>query len=171
MKRIITLSIAALFTLTISAQEKIAFVDNKRLFDAWQEKKDLEAILKKQADAHQAKRDSISRAFQVEVRKFDEEVKTLSENIRSTKYNKLMEKQQILQQYLQNEEYQLTQMSNKKLAELTTKLKEAIRQYGKENNYTFILGANEGGSVLYGKDNKDITDELIRYLNQQYKKN
>ena len=59
---------------------------------------------------------------------------------------------------------------NKKLAELTTKLKEAIRQYGKENNYTFILGANEGGSVLYGKDNKDITDELIRYLNQQYKK-
>ena len=34
---------------------------------------------------------------------------------------------------------------------------------------TFILGANDGGSILYSADNKDITKEVTEYLNNQYK--
>jgi len=44
-----------------------------------------------------------------------------------------------------------------------------FKEYGKQKGYTFILGANDGGSVLYGADNKDITKEVTEYLNNQYK--
>ena len=51
---------------------------------------------------------------------------------------------------------------------LLLKVKRNIEAYGKEKGYTFILGANSGGSVLYGKESKEITKELTEYLNKKY---
>ena len=53
---------------------------------------------------------------------------------------------------------------------LLSKVKKTIKEYGKDKGYSFILGANDGGSVLYGKDNKDITEDVVKYLNSKYKK-
>ena len=62
----VILSISLLLSLA-SCQEaqKIAFVDNSKLLDDYQEKKDLETMLKAKIDKYQHKRDSISQAFQI----------------------------------------------------------------------------------------------------------
>ena len=108
-------------------------------------------------------------AFQTEARAFDAQAKTLPQNVAQKKYNELMQKSQILQQHLQQEEQKIQMESQTQMDSLLSKVKKNIKEYGKQKGYTFILGANDGGSVLYGADNKDITKEVTEYLNNQYK--
>lgn len=167
MKKLILTGVA-LLALT-ACTDKVAFVDNSKLLNDYQEKKDIEANLKGQISAYERKRDSISMAFQTEARAFDAQAKTLPQNIAQKKYNELMQKSQILQQHLQQEEQKIQMESQTQMDSLLSKVKKNIKEYGKQKGYTFILGANDGGSVLYGTDNKDITKEVTEYLNNQYK--
>ena len=41
----------------------------------------------------------------------------------------------------------------------------------KSNNYNYILGSNEAGSVLYGEESSDLTQEILKALNDGYVKN
>lgn len=108
-------------------------------------------------------------AFQTEARAFDAQAKTLPQNVAQKKYNELMQKSQILQQHLQQEEQKIQMESQTQMDSLLSKVKKNIKEYGKQKGYTFILGANDGGSVLYGTEKKDITKEVTEYLNNQYK--
>ena len=167
MKKLILTGVA-LLALT-ACTDKVAFVDNSKLLNDYQEKKDIEAKLKGQISAYERKRDSISMAFQTEARAFDAQAKTLPQNVAQKKYNELMQKSQILQQHLQQEEQKIQMESQTQMDSLLSKVKKNIKEYGKQKGYTFILGANDGGSVLYGTENKDITKEVTEYLNNQYK--
>ncbi|ACU92390.1 outer membrane chaperone Skp (OmpH) [Capnocytophaga ochracea DSM 7271] len=167
MKKLILTGVA-LLALT-ACTDKVAFVDNSKLLNDYQEKKDIEAKLKGQISAYERKRDSISMAFQTEARAFDAQAKTLPQNVAQKKYNELMQKSQILQQHLQQEEQKIQMESQTQMDSLLSKVKKNIKEYGKQKGYTFILGANDGGSVLYGTEKKDITKEVTEYLNNQYK--
>ncbi|UZD38965.1 OmpH family outer membrane protein [Capnocytophaga ochracea] len=167
MKKLILTGVA-LLALT-ACTDKVAFVDNSKLLNDYQEKKDIEAKLKGQISAYERKRDSISMAFQTEARAFDAQAKTLPQNVAQKKYNELMQKSQILQQHLQQEEQKIQMESQTQMDSLLSKVKKNIKEYGKQKGYTFILGANDGGSVLYGTEKKDITKEVSEYLNNQYK--
>ena len=167
MKKLILTGVA-LLALT-ACTDKVAFVDNSKLLNDYQEKKDIEAKLKGQISAYERKRDSISVAFQTEARAFDAQAKTLPQNVAQKKYNELMQKSQILQQHLQQEEQKIQMESQTQMDSLLSKVKKNIKEYGKQKGYTFILGANDGGSVLYGSEKKDITKEVTEYLNNQYK--
>lgn len=167
MKKLILTGVA-LLALT-ACTDKVAFVDNSKLLNDYQEKKDIEAKLKGQISAYERKRDSISMAFQTEARAFDAQAKTLPQNVAQKKYNELMQKSQILQQHLQQEEQKIQMGSQTQMDSLLSKVKKNIKEYGKQKGYTFILGANDGGSVLYGTEKKDITKEVTEYLNNQYK--
>lgn len=167
MKKLILTGVA-LLALT-ACTDKVAFVDNSKLLNDYQEKKDIEAKLKGQISAYERKRDSISMAFQTEARAFDAQAKTLPQNVAQKKYNELMQKSQILQQHLQQEEQKIQMESQTQMDSLLSKVKKNIKEYGKQKDYTFILGANDGGSVLYGTEKKDITKEVTEYLNNQYK--
>ena len=167
MKKLILTGVA-LLALT-ACTDKVAFVDNSKLLNDYQEKKDIEAKLKGQISAYERKRDSISMAFQTEARAFDAQAKTLPQNVAQKKYNELMQKSQILQQHLQQEEQKIQMESQTQMDSLLSKVKKNIKEYGKQKGYTFILGANDGGSVLYGTERKDITKEVTEYLNNQYK--
>ena len=167
MKKLILTGVA-LLALT-ACTDKVAFVDNSKLLNDYQEKKDIEAKLIGQISAYERKRDSISMAFQTEARAFDAQAKTLPQNVAQKKYNELMQKSQILQQHLQQEEQKIQMESQTQMDSLLSKVKKNIKEYGKQKGYTFILGANDGGSVLYGTEKKDITKEVSEYLNNQYK--
>ncbi|CEN43613.1 conserved hypothetical protein [Capnocytophaga canimorsus] len=76
----------------------------------------------------------------------------------------------MLQQHLMQEEESIKMESQTQMDSLVNKVKKFVKNYGKEKKYTFILGANDGGSVLYGDEKKDITAEVIKAMNESYKK-
>ena len=74
---------------------------------------------------------------------------------------------QKLQQEFQQKEQLISQrfnLNNNKLLKkvkqrndtLVKKVKDFVKNYGDKNGYTFILGSNEAGSVMYGKENMTL---------------
>ena len=53
---------------------------------------------------------------------------------------------------------------------LVSKVKKEIKAYGKSNGYSFILTGGDGGSVLYGTEGHNVTDAIVKILNDTYKK-
>lgn len=49
--------------------------------------------------------------------------------------------------------------------DILQKINLFIQDYGKKNNYKLILGTTNEGSILYGKDADDITDNILKELN------
>ncbi len=64
------------------------------------------------------------------------------------------------------EEKALQAEGQKQIDTLVKEVKAFIKDYGKTNGYTFILGSNEAGSVLYGADATDITETILSALNK-----
>ena len=81
-----------------------------------------------------------------------------------------MAKQQTIQQQQQMMGNQLRQESDVVIDSIVTKVKEYVKEYGKENNYTYIFGSNESANIMYAKDGLDITEEILEKLNESYKK-
>jgi outer membrane protein len=89
----------------------------------------------------------------------------MSQNKAEEEYQALVQKKQRQDFQLSNEEKGLQREGQVKLDSIVTEVKEFVKEYGKSNRYTFILGANEAGSVMYGAEANDITDEVLEALN------
>jgi len=150
-------------------QPKFGYVDNVELMDAYQEKIDVEERYKVRSESLNQKRDSISQAFQLEAQEFQNRAQSMSSANAQKEYDLLQQRGQFMAQQLQMEEQQLQQLGQVEMDSVVDRVKEEIRAYGKANNYSYILGGGEGGSVLYGQEADDITEALITILNEKYK--
>jgi outer membrane protein len=48
-------------------------------------------------------------------------------------------------------------------------MKDFIKDYGKKNGYDYIYGTGDAATVLYAKENYDITEEILKLLNDDFK--
>ena len=170
MKNVFYLSLLVILFSSCQKQQKIGFVDNGEVINNYQEKLDVEAKFKKKDEAFQKKTDSISKAFQLEAQDFQLKSKSMSQSQAQEKYDELGQKQQYLRQQLQFEQQQLQQQFNVEIDSVISKVREYVSDYGKKNGYTYILGKNEAGSVLYGTEDNDLTKTITDALNAEYKK-
>lgn len=168
MKNIVTLLL--LLALASCQQEKIGFVDNVKLMNEYQEKIDVEAAFQTKVDALGKKRDSISQAFQKEAQAFQEKAQKMSQQQAQEEYGMMQQKGQMIGQQLQQEDQQLQLSGQTEMDSIVSKVKREVKAYGEAHGYTYILGGGDGGSVLYGKEANDLTDEIVKILNDNYKK-
>lgn len=66
-------------------------------------------------------------------------------------------------------QYEMQLLYNKSSAEITSevwkRLNPLLEQYGRDNRYSILIGANGAGSVLYGSEAYDVTEKAIVYVN------
>ena len=58
----------------------------------------------------------------------------------------------------------------KMLKSVVGQINSFIEKYGKNNGYKVILGTTADGSILYGDNSIDITEEVLINLNNEYKR-
>ncbi|MFS4492737.1 OmpH family outer membrane protein [Maribacter sp. 2308TA10-17] len=169
MKKLVVV-FAGLILLASCEQAKIGYVDNVKLMDAYQEKIDVEAKFKTKTDALTKKRDSISQAFQLEAQAFQAKAQKMNQKKAQEEYGLMQQRGQFIGQQLQQEEQALVTAGQTEMDSVVSRVKKAVKAYGKTNKYTYILGGGDGGSVLYGQEVNDLTDEVVKILNADYKK-
>ncbi|MFK7832147.1 MAG: OmpH family outer membrane protein [Winogradskyella sp.] len=168
MKKII-LSVMALVVLaSCQEQQKIGFIDNGKVINDYQMKIDIEEDFKLKDEAFKARMDSIGKAFQSEAQGFQAKEKTMSPQARQEMYQALTQKQQGLQQQFQYEQQQMQQLFTVEMDSVISKVNTFVTDYGKKNGYTFILGKNEAGSVMFGKEENDISEAVTKALNDAF---
>jgi outer membrane protein len=132
---------------------KIVFMDNFKVFEAFEMKKDYDKMIEKQLGSEQLQLDSMASVLNALQNPVQIDVKK----------KQLFEAQQAFEQRFQSLSDQYTQ-------EVYARLNTYIKAYGKEKGYTMIMGSDGQGSVMYVDTTVNITTDLIRYINKEYTK-
>ncbi|MBT8260518.1 MAG: OmpH family outer membrane protein [Flavobacteriaceae bacterium] len=169
MKKILFIAITFLVIVSCE-QQKIGFVDNVDLINGYQEKIDTEEQLKSKIESFQKRTDSLRQAFQLEINDAEIKARKMSQSAIQKLSKDLQDKEQVLSQRVQFEQNQIAQESRSKNDSIVEKVKNFVKDYGEKNAYSYILGSNEAGSVMYGEETSDLTQTILDALNAEYKK-
>lgn len=156
--------------LTSCEKQKTAYVDTTKLIQEYTEMKEVEAEFTTKSDMVKSRLDSVARSFQQEVQEYQQNMGTMPTAQRQEVEEVLMRKQQSIQQQQQQMGNQLRQESDVVIDSIVSKVKEYVKDYGKENGYTYIFGSNESANIMYAEEGLDITQEILENLNKGYKK-
>jgi len=165
-KLVIVLALALAFS--CQQERKVGFVDNGELINGYQMKIDIESKYEGINQNFTKRMDSLSQEFQKEVMQFQSKQQSMSQKQLEETYQMLGQKQQQLQQQYQVEQQELERAFQTEIDTVISKVKDFVKQYGKDNKYKYILGSNEAGSVIYGEESSDITKVILEALNTKY---
>lgn len=153
----ICLLLITLFAYTYLQIPKTAFIDNEELFAQFKGKQELESRLKNKELTDKVILDSITLHIQ--------HLQGLKQAIF---VDSLLRQQQVFlrlqEQFLEEEQTLAQEYTNKAWLQL----QQYVVDYGKTNGYDYIFTKGYQQGVIYGKEEKDITKEVIIYANQRY---
>ncbi len=162
-KLLLVLSMGAF--LTACNQDKTAYVDTTVLIQEYSEMQEVEADFTERSESLKRELDSVARGFQQDVQEYQENMGTMSQAERQAAEQELMQRQQMIQQQQQMRSGQLRQESDAVVDSVITRVKDFVKVYGKENDYTYIFGSNESANIMYAEEGLDITQEILEKLN------
>ncbi len=155
-----------------TAKSDIYYVQIDSVISNFDMAKDLSGEFETKFNASDATLKSKQEAYQREVNdfqyKYQRQLITRSET--ESLQRQLMAKEQDLVRLQQ----QLTNEINEQQVVMNRKVINAIMEYMKENssqyNYKYVLATSFGTNILYANDSLDITQSVIKGLNEKYQK-
>jgi Skp family chaperone for outer membrane proteins len=143
--------------------DKVGYVDVKQVFEEFKLKSELQKKLEKETLAQRNYLDSLM--FNIKLLKNKLETSEKQEEKDINHYNKM---QTIYFQHKREIEESIGQMTIKYDAQIIGQMTQYINDFGELNQYDFIIGKNENGNLLYGDVKKDLTKEVILFINNKY---
>ncbi len=153
-----------------NSNEQIVYVNTDTLLEHYEFFKKAKTELQKRGDEIESELAGASESIQNEYASAQNRINSMSATEAKTTQDRLERKQQALLQRKEqlNDDYnmQMKKMND----ELTAKIHDFLKEYSKDKGYKFILGYTKSGEILYAKDALDITQEVLKGMNEAYKK-
>ncbi len=155
---------------TVSAKDQIVYVNSDSLLTKYDYFKDLKTKLDGKAKSAEQDMGAKTQAFQREVAQYQQQQNTMAADQRAATEQRLARKQQELQAYQQNAGAALQTEQAKEQEKLYDKVADYLKTYAKTKGYKMVLTYSKGNSaILFADDSLDITTEVIKGLNDDYK--
>ena len=155
---------------TETKEIKTAYVDTSKLMDESIEAKDIGAKYKDKSKVMGNQLEAEVARFKSEAASFKQNAQTNGQAWAQQKGAELSQREQQLNYAQQAMLQQLQQESGAEIDSLVIGYRKMLKQYGKEKGYDYIYGSGDSApSILYAKDNYDITKEVIKMVNDKYK--
>lgn len=145
--------------------EKTGFIENTRVVSDFKEMKAAQEKWTKKNSEVQAELEQKARQFQIELEGYRNIAKSMNAKNREKREKELMAKQQELQREQQAKIQEIQNGSQAEIDSIINKVKDFIKDYGKKNGYTYIYGDSEASNLLYGKEDRNLTDIILTQLN------
>jgi outer membrane protein len=166
MKKLLLVAFVILFT--SCNQTKIAYINVEDLMKGYDATKALEEKLKARQDEMAKELDSIGAPFQLKVQEYYQNANKMSAQKRAETEQALQQEQQILQAR-QQQAGQALQQENQTLSEaLTKKVDSFVADYAKAKGIQLVFGTSGNGTVMYGDDKFNVTNDILDILNENY---
>lgn len=168
MKNYLLITLIGMFVVSCN-QEKTAFVETEKLMQEYIETKDVEKSLQQKSDSLQTGLAQMSQEFQTQVQAYQSKAASMSAQKREETEQTLLGQQRQIQQIQQRESQIFQDEYKARMDSLVKKVKKYVGDYAQKNGYTYIFGSNNTENILYGADSKNVTDEVLKALNEAYK--
>ena len=87
----------------------------------------------------------------------------LKQELLGNKQQQINGYQEAIQKKIQEEDKKVTQT-------VINDINDYIKEYGKNHGYKIIFGASGGGNIMYADESTDLTEEILKGLNEEYVK-
>ncbi len=147
---------------------KTAYIDTEKLMKEYQEFKDFESKFKSMSDRMKNELDSDAKKFQNDVLDLQKNAQSKGMEWAQNRQAELERRQQTLAQKEQNYMQKFQEESAVERDSMVSRMKDFIKDYGKEKGYDYVFGTGDAASVLYAKEEYDLTQEVLDLLNKKY---
>lgn len=138
------------------AQTKFGYINFQALVGQMPEAK----TIKPQIDAYQKQfvdqLTTMNNELQTKGKAFQDQSKTMTDAVRTTKQNELQDLQKRMQDYQTNAQQQVEAKSNELIKPLSDKARTAVNTVAKEKGITYVLDSSQGSPLLVASDGTDL---------------
>ena len=168
MKSLKVLSLAVMFGLMatgvgLAADLKIAYVDLAKVFDNYQKTKEFDAVLQSDGEAFQKERDAMVQKIQDAQSK----LAVMSDTQKTSMQDSIEKQKDAVVAYDKEKRSELAKRRDEKVREILTEIQGVVSAIAKKDGYTYVLNDRV---MMYGDPQFNITDEVMKNLNDSYKK-
>lgn len=160
---LIIMSFCSWTNLTFAEEMKLGFINLKKVLDDYEKVKSGEDELLKQAEEKNAEREKLVK----EIKNLREKIDLLKDKQKEKKQQELDEQLKRLQDFTYQTRTDLRQDRDEKFREIMKEVKTVIEEYGSSRKYNIII---DDTLLLYKEAGLDVTDDVVKILNQRYKK-
>lgn len=168
----VTISVVVSLSLVLSSyvffrstSATFVYVNNNRVLKEYDGFKDAKIKATNRAEKWKAEVDSMKLDYSRYTRSLDgKKLNKAEENLIELKYKRIITFEQEAIKKIQEIEEELTQ-------EVVGQIDSRMKEFGESHDYEMIFGVTDSGNLLYAKEGKDITTELLNYLNTKYRGN
>lgn len=153
-----------------NAAAKTAYIDTERLMKEYEESKDFETKYQAMSERMQNELDSDMKKFQRDVADLQKNAQSKGMQWAQERQAQLERRQQTLMEKEQNYMKKFQEEGAVERDSLVSKMKNFIKTYGADNGYDYIYGTGDAATVLFAKDEYEITDTIIKLMNEAYNK-
>jgi outer membrane protein len=149
----------------LSAQQpKIGYVNSGDLVNNYIGMKEARNLYQNKSQLWQSTIDTLKLDFNKAVHTYQFELVSLSQEEKKSKERALQQMQQNVLQYSAAIQEKAKQEDEKITQGVLNQVNSFVQEYGQKHGYDVILRTTLSGSLLYGKDKIDITQEIINAL-------
>jgi outer membrane protein len=139
---------------------KLGYIDSNEILSLMPETDSLQQELKAYADYLDQQMSTMGMEYQTKLQQYQENVATMSDLIRQTKEKEITDLQQRIQAFQQSADQDLQVKQQELFNPLIEKVKQAIDDVSRENNYNYVFDVGTGALVFY--ENGDNILPLVK---------
>lgn len=147
-------------------QDKTAYVKNEEVVEKYYKLENMRQRYDKKQEVLSSEIDSLADGFQKLYEEYMSKRENLSDKTRQEKEQQLRQMQQRIRGKQNREGRKLQNERGKEADSIIRMMEDKIAEYAKQNGYTYIFGSNQSSNILYGDKSKDITDKVLKMLNE-----
>lgn len=149
---------------------KSAYIDTGKLMKEYQESVDFEAKYKSMSERMQNELAQDAKKFQQDVQDLQRNAASKGMEWAQKRERELATRQQTLQQKEANFMKKFQEEAAVERDSMVSKMKEFIKEYSKDKNFDYVFGTGDAANVLYAKDSYNITEDILKLMNDAYAK-
>ena len=152
-----------------SGNLQIAYFEMDSLNNSFALVKEVKAELSKEEEKMNSELARLQKSYNDKFTQYQSQAQTMSSQESENANRDIVQMQQKFASAKQQMEMRMQDLSMRKMQEVKNKVEEFLKEYNKSKGYTYIL-AYEPGFMFYRDSAYDITGELVKGLNEKYKK-
>jgi outer membrane protein len=165
--KILLLSFVFIFLSTLNVHAKpfegrIGFVDLSRVFNEYKKTKEYDAVLEKENTAFQDERNKMID----KIRDAQSKLALLKEDEKKKLQDDIDKQKAALLDFSRSKSTDLTKKRDEKIREILLEIEKVVGDYSKKEGYTLVLNDRV---LIYGDQQMNITDTVVKALNDNYK--